>query len=143
MKTAVVQRLREMYRTCVWAFGNSPLDLGMLRETDHAVVVVGEERTRNKSMEASLQKAITNDGLRARQALLPSHVFPRLNTAQLPLIDLTSPPFVDAILGRTPRPARLRVAHASHRPAAQLLATPMRDAALAGPALREAHRRAG
>ena len=88
-------------------------------------------------MDAALLNAIDNGGLRARQALLPSNASPRLDTIQLPLIQLTDPGVIDSIIGRRGRRS-LQVLHATDRSAAKLLMTPMRDATVAGPVLRRA-----
>jgi len=93
-------------------------------------------------MDAALLNAIDNDGLLARQVLLPSNASPRLDTAKLPKIQLTDPEHVDSIIRRRSR-HRLQVLHATDRNAVKLLMTPMRDATVAGPVLREAHRRVG
>jgi uracil phosphoribosyltransferase/phosphoserine phosphatase/adenylate kinase len=144
VKAALVTRLRDVHQVYVWAFGDSPLDLKMLGEADQAIVVVGEEHTRSKTMDPALRDAIDNDGLRARQAVLPSSAPPRLNTTELPLIRLTDPEFLDAVLSRSRnRDTGIQVLHATARTAAKLLMTPTRDAKIAGPALREAHRRVG
>ena len=143
VKAALVARLQHTHQLYVWAFGDSPLDLGMLKLADQAIVVVGEEPTRSKSMDAALQKAIDNSGLRVRQALLPSTASPRLNTTILPLIQLTEPEFINSVLHRRSRNVSIPILHASDRNAAKLLMTPMRNASNAGPALREAHHRVG
>jgi uracil phosphoribosyltransferase/adenylate kinase/phosphoserine phosphatase len=143
VKAALVARLRDAHKMYVWAFGDSLLDLEMLSKADQAIVVVGEEQTRSKAMNAALMNAIDNDGLRARQALLPSNASPRLDTTKLPLIQLTEHEFVDSVLCRRSRHAGTQVLHATDRNAAKLLMTPMRDAQVAGPVLREAHGRVG
>ncbi|CAM6002791.1 unnamed protein product [Sphagnum balticum] len=142
VKAAIVARFREVYHMYVWAFGDSVLDLPMLSKADQAIVVVGEEQTRSKTMDAALLNAIDNDGLRAGQVLLPSNVSPRLDNTKLPLIQLTDPEFIDSLIRRRSRHP-LQVLHATDRNAAKLLMTPMRDATVAGPVLREAHRRVG
>ncbi|KAH6664455.1 uracil phosphoribosyltransferase-domain-containing protein [Halenospora varia] len=142
VKAAIVARLRDIHHMYVLAFGDSVLDLPMLSKADQAIVVVGEEQTRSKTMDAALLNAIDNDGLQARQALLPSNASPRLDTTKLPLIQLTDPRFIDSIIRRRSRQP-LQVLHATDRNAAKLLMTPMRDATVAGPVLREAHRRVG
>ena len=142
VKAAIVGRLRDIHHMYVWVFGDSVLDLPMLSKADQAIVVVSEEQTRSKTMDAALANAIDNDGLRARQALLPSNASPRLETTKLPLIQLTDPEFIDSITRRRSRHS-LQVLHATDRNAAKLLMTPMRDATVAGPVLREAHRRVG
>lgn len=143
VKAALVVHLQEVHHCHVVAFGDSPLDLPMLSRADEAVVVVGDERTRSKSMEGALLDAVDNGGLRARQALLPQHVSPRLDTIKLPLVSITDPEFVASIFSRRPRQNPHQILHASSKSAAKLLMTPTRDAANAGPALREAHRRVG
>ncbi|KAL2037605.1 hypothetical protein N7G274_009718 [Stereocaulon virgatum] len=143
VKGALVARLREAHHMYVWAFGDSPLDLDMLRKADRAVIVVGEEQTRSKTMDAALINAIDYDGLRARQAVLPSNATPRLDVTKLPIIKLTDPEYVKSLLHDRYTHGGLQVLCATDRKAAKLLATPMRDAAVAGPRLREAHRRVG
>lgn len=143
VKAALVARLRDAHQLYTWAFGDSPLDLEMLRMADQAIVVVGEEQTRSKTMDVALVNALDNDGLRAQQALLPSSASPRLNTTKLPLIQLTEPKFLDSVLCRRGRHAGIQVHHATDRNAAKLLMTPMRDANTVGPVLRETHRRVG
>ncbi|CAD6568849.1 MAG: hypothetical protein ASARMPRED_002077 [Alectoria sarmentosa] len=142
VKAALVARLQEAHRICVWAFGDSPLDLDMLRKADRAIVVVGEKQTRSKTMDAALTNAIDN-GLRAHQAVLPSNALLRLDTNKLPTIKLTEPEFVKSLLCDRYTHGGLQVLLAAERNAAKLLATRMRDAAVAGPDLREAHRRVG
>jgi len=84
VKAALVARLRDVHHMYVWAFGDSLLDLEMLSRADQAIVVVGEEQTRSKTMDAALMNAIDNNGLRARQAVLPSNASSRLDTTKLP-----------------------------------------------------------
>lgn len=143
VKGALVARLREAHHMYVWAFGDSPLDLDMLRKADRAIIVVGEEPTRSKTMDAALTNAIDNDGLRAHQAVLPSNASPRLDITKLPMIKLTDPDFVKSLLCGRYTHGGLQVLCATDKNAAKLLATRMRDAAVSGPDLREAHRRVG
>lgn len=143
VKAAVVAHLQNTHRAYVWAFGDSPLDLDMLKAADQAVVVVGEERTRSKTMDSALSDAIEQGGFHARQTLLPRSVSPRLRISNLPVIDLTGIEFISALLERHDRSLGFSFYHATDKNAAKLLATPMRDAALAGPALRKAHRQVG
>ena len=141
VKAALVSRLRDVHHMYVLAFGDSPLDLGMLSEAHEAVVVVGEEPMRSKTMEKALQKAIDDNSLRrACQVLLPPHAPPRLDTNKLPLIQINEE-FIQLILRR--RKPTDRIVHATNRSAAKILMTLMRDAGVAGPVLREAHRRVG
>ena len=129
VKEALVARLQDFHRMRVWAFGDSPLDLGMLRKADHAIIVVGEEQTRSKSMDELLTHAIDVDGLKASQAVLPSNASPRQNN-KLPIINLTDPNFVTHLLGDQYTHGGLQVLLAKDRNAAKLLATRMRDAAV-------------
>ncbi|KAK5634803.1 hypothetical protein RRF57_010516 [Xylaria bambusicola] len=145
VKAGVVSRLRDTYYLQVVAFGDSPLDLPMLVAADQAIVVVGEETTRSKTMDACLHRAMERDGLRPSQALLPGHVSPRLDIADLPIISLDNPEFTNSILSCRHRPLTPSplVLHATSRNVAKLLMTPTRDANMNGPNLREAHRRIG
>lgn len=76
VKAATVTYLRKSQRLCVWAFGDSPLDLAMLKEADEAVVVVGDRETRSKTMDKPLHVFISHHGLRAYQLLLLDSVPP-------------------------------------------------------------------
>ncbi|KAJ7222763.1 uracil phosphoribosyltransferase-domain-containing protein [Mycena haematopus] len=135
IKCELVARLRDVHGICVCAFGDSSLDIPMLKEAEKAIVVVGEEHTRSRSMDAALLDAIVNDGLQVNQWLLPSSATPRLDTDRLPLLEI-SPNFIDTIVRVF---ALRRVLHATEEYAAKLLMTPMRDARLSGPALQKAH----
>ena len=97
VKAALVARLRDTRQMYVWAFGDSPLDLEMLSKADQAIVVVGGAHTRSKTMDAAFINAIDKEGLRARQAVLPSSA-ERLDTTILPLVQLTDPEFIDSII---------------------------------------------
>lgn len=143
VKGALVAHLRDDCHMCVWAFGDGPLDLDMLHKANEAIIVVGEEQARSKTMDAALTKAIDNDGLKASQAVLPSNASPRLDITKLPIINLIGPEFVDSLLGDRYTPGGLQVLCATERNATKLLATQMRDAAVAGPDLRKAHHRVG
>ena len=143
VKAALVSRFRDVHHMYVFAFGDSPLDLGMLSKAHEAVVVVGEEYIRSKTMEKALQNAIDEKGLRARQVLLPPHGSPRLDTKKLPLIQINHE-FIQSILRRRhPTFRSFRIVVATNRSAAKLLMTPTRDAGLAGPALRATHGNVG
>ncbi|KUI63674.1 Shikimate kinase [Cytospora mali] len=142
VKAAIVTRLREQYGVQVFAFGDSEVDIPMLKAADEAFIVSGELNTRSKSMDRVLPAAI-QDGLRARQLLLPACAPPRLDETRLPVVRLDDVS-IDTPLGRAVKqPSRSRFMHATGTAAAKLLMTPMRDANVAGVALREAHRRAG
>lgn len=142
VKGAITSHLRKTHALCVWAFGDSPLDLLMLKAAHKAIVIVGEEHVRSKSMEAALAGAI-DDGLDAQQALLPNHSSSRLNAAVLPVVRLTDRKFIDSILRRRSPNIGLHLLDATHKNAAKILMTATRDAGIAGPALREAHRQIG
>ncbi|OJD26205.1 hypothetical protein ACJ73_02423 [Blastomyces percursus] len=143
VKGALVTRLQRVHRKYVWAFGDSPLDLDMLIKADRAIIVVGKENPRSKSMDAALMAAIDKDSLRGCQVVLSCNAPPRLNTNKLPLIQLTEQGFIDSVLCRRSPHAIPQFIHATDRGAAKLLMTPMRDATNFGPVLREAHRGVG
>ncbi|KAJ9657513.1 hypothetical protein H2198_004274 [Neophaeococcomyces mojaviensis] len=136
VKAALVTRLQDVHKQNVWAFGDSPLDLEMLKEADRAVVVVGEVCTRSKAMDVQLAKAI-DEGLGAHQVLLPSTAPPRLNTTKLPVMQLAH--VIPTVLNNHPFQFFL----AANKNSAKILATPTRDANVSGPALRAAHHRVG
>ncbi|KAI1392448.1 uracil phosphoribosyltransferase-domain-containing protein [Hypoxylon trugodes] len=144
IKGVVVRRLRKHCKKYVWAFGDSPLDLPMLVQADEAIVVVGEERLRSKSMEAALSESISG-GLKARQTLHPSNVAALLNTSRLPLVDISTPNFVQTVFYDPLKTSScgLQLIHATDKASSKLLMTPMRDASIAGHDLREFHERVG
>ncbi|PNP80421.1 hypothetical protein FNYG_06020 [Fusarium nygamai] len=137
VKAAVVSHLRDKHELYVWAFGDSPLDIPMLWEADQAIVVVGEKDKRSKTMDEELEKVIRDDHLRARQVLLPSTSSPRLDTNTLPVANFDVD-FFNSIINRRPDRQPLKIFDATHK-AAKLLMSPMRDAAVFGPMLRQAH----
>lgn len=92
-------------------------------------------------MDAALTNALNYQRLRARQVVLPSNASPRLNTARLPLVQFSDTKFINSILRHHNRQTGLQVYHATDERVMKLLMTPMRDATVAGPALREAHHR--
>lgn len=142
VKATLINRLRTYHNRRVWAFGDSPIDLEMLKEADQAVVVVIEEQMRSKSMEGALLHAIDHEGLRALQTVIPGTCSPRLDTTRLPLIDITRIDFVNILLEHERVTTGLSVSIAADT-MSRLLATPMRDAGNQGPTLRDAHQRAG
>lgn len=85
-KAGIVRYLRTIHNLHVIAFGDCPLDILMLKYANEAIVVVGTEDTRSRTMDAKLGPAITRDGLPARQILLPSGVSNRLNIEIPPII---------------------------------------------------------
>ncbi|CAE6537299.1 unnamed protein product [Rhizoctonia solani] len=134
VKAALVARLQDVHGKYVCAFGDSILDLPMLKVADRAVVVVGEEGKRSRAMERALARAVEEDGFLACQVILPPTTSPRLDSVRLPLVDITSEHFLASILS----PVVLAPANV-----ARLLMTPMRDAAVSGPHLRKAHESVG
>ena len=140
LKAALVTRLRDVHSSYVWAFGDSPLDLGMLKAANQAIVVTGDKTMRSVSMDEALTRSIGQDGFRPRQAVLPSNATARLDACRLPLVHLTDEFFVESLFVRR---QNLHILHATDRFAAKLLMTPMRDAAISGPALRDIHSRVG
>ncbi|KAL5371717.1 hypothetical protein PMIN02_012762, partial [Paraphaeosphaeria minitans] len=115
----------------------------MLMAADEATVVAGDELTRSTSMNPVLFDIIGKGQLSARQVILPRTASPRLDTSMLPMIDLNDIGFLTDLLRRHDRSAKLAIYHAANKNAAKVIATQMRDAAVAGPALRKAHRQAG
>ncbi|KAK3641776.1 hypothetical protein LTR56_011103 [Elasticomyces elasticus] len=140
VKGDLVARLQGHHGLRVIAFGDSEMDLPMLKKADQAVVVVGEEEHRSKSMDRVLQEAI-NDGLEVTQARIPATASLRLaGTDHQPAeVVLGSKSFIDPITKqRMPT-----ILHATDKNVAKLMQTAMRDASIFGPVLREAHRRVG
>ena len=128
----------------VCAFGDSPMDLEMLWEANKAVVVVGEMKTRSKTMDDVLSRNIDiGTGLQACQVLLPPHAEPRLDTTKLPIVKITDQAFIREVFGREKSPSPIRVFDSSKKNSTLLLMTPTRDASVSGPKLREAHRQIG
>ena len=138
LKASIAVLLRYNLDLKTWAFGNSSQDLQMLVEANRAIVVVGDESTRSKSMDTALLYAIEHDGLKARQVLLPHDVNPRLNSTILPIMELTDPELLNDIAWRVPK-----AVHLTDKAAAKLLMTPTLDSAVSGEVLWEAHRRIG
>lgn len=139
IKKDIVSSLRKVHGLTTWAFGDSPIDIPMLEAADHPVVVVGEGEARSNSMDEALAAAVDN-GLDARQVLLPSTARPRLDADRLAIEWLTSARFT-ALFFRRRR--EIDFLHATDKPASRLLMTPTRDASVFGPRLREAHHRVG
>ncbi|KXH66301.1 uracil phosphoribosyltransferase [Colletotrichum salicis] len=121
-KAVVVSQIQAQ-GVSVWAFGDSPMDLPMLKMADQAIVVVGEKRLRSKTMDAELAKAIADDK------------------------DFSSKTGFDPESFHTPPHSRsvadCRLLHATKKSASKLLMTLTRDAPVAGPSLRAAHGHVG
>lgn len=141
VKARLVQRLQDEYRMSVWAFGDSILDIDMMRKADRAVVVVGQDTATSRTMEAALMQAIEQDGLELQQVVLPPDAPTRVDVARIPPLDLTDPRFIKSICHLWL--SNIKVTQATTRNAAKVLMTPTRDARIAGPRLREAHQRIG
>lgn len=137
-KALLVAHLQNKYKFRVVAFGDSPLDINMLRQADQAIVVVGDESIRSKTMEAALKEAIETEAFEVKQLVLPASVSPRLTPELLPLADGDISNFVEVVV-----PSKFTFEHATDTGAAKLLTTTMRNAANNGPALQAAHHNAG
>ncbi|KAI6860637.1 hypothetical protein D0864_06095 [Hortaea werneckii] len=135
VKGAAVKRLQSAHKATVWAFGDSEIDLPMLKNADHAFVVVGPGPKQQKAMWRALQRAVDIDGLEARQLLFPETAIPWLNTRMLPITTLEQ--VRESIFGT------LELIEATDTPSALVLQTPMRNSALSGNQLRQAHDRCG
>ena len=97
---------------------------------------------KNKSMNAILTTAIEQNDLQTHQVLLSSNALSRLNVIRLFVIRLIEPAFVKSLLDDNFQ-IKLEVICASNKNpnAVKLRATPMRDAFITDPDLKEAHRR--
>lgn len=143
VKGELVSRLQNKYGARVWAFGDSVLDLPMLARADKAIVVVGAEGSRSRSMESALMKAIDHEGLRTCQILLGETTQPRLDASRLPVIQLQDQDFLHSITRGVTHSLPDNVVHLTDTPAARVLMTATRDASISGPALRRAHEKIG
>ncbi|KAI5310771.1 hypothetical protein KEM55_002380 [Ascosphaera atra] len=142
VKKELVSNLKNVHGKKVHAFGDSPIDLDMLLEADHGVVVVGEENGRSRTMDECLSYYINDLGLKARQAVLPSTAVPRLSFGMLPLVDLSSEQYLEEIFG--PSSSISLITHdATVSNAAKLLATSTRNSSITGPELQAHHRQTG
>jgi hypothetical protein len=84
-KAGIVSQLQIRSDAIVWAFGDSPIDMPMLTEADHAVVVVGGKQSRSSSMDEALKQALGGFKPCFRQ-LLVGDSSPRLDEATLPVV---------------------------------------------------------
>ncbi|RVX74435.1 hypothetical protein B0A52_01561 [Exophiala mesophila] len=139
IKASLVSYIRNVGRWEVLAFGNSPLDMPMMKAADEAFIIIGNEETRSKSMDDVLTKAITEDGFSAKQVLMTPNATPRLDTTKFPTCDIAGQEFRDNIMSRP----KFNVVHYGWDYLAKLLMTRTRDASVSGLALREAHRQIG
>jgi uracil phosphoribosyltransferase/phosphoserine phosphatase/adenylate kinase len=120
----------------VLAYGDSTLDMEMLKKADEAYVVVGGEATRSTSMDSALEDA-AKEGFGFAQIILCEGAGPRMDRNRLPEVTLDTSE-MDRIV--KPREPSLTVANTR---TAKLLATATRDAALRGHQLRTAHEEIG
>ncbi|KIW18413.1 hypothetical protein PV08_02701 [Exophiala spinifera] len=142
VKANLVAHLQRRYHLHVVAIGDGVLDLDMFAQADRAVVVVGDQKTRSQRMEKELAAAIAGGRFAASQAVLSPGSPPRLDTGVLSLVDLNGRDFDDYILRGSPFPLINTIDFTNSR-VANILATPMRDAANSGPSLRNAHWQTG
>jgi soluble P-type ATPase len=113
IKAALVTRSQKMHHLFAWAFGDSPLDLEMLKKANQAIIVVGKESARSKTMDTALLNAIDSEGFQGRQVVLPNSAEPRLETAKLPLIQLSDQDLIDSIFARRELHSAIQVLHAT------------------------------
>ncbi|KAL9617762.1 MAG: hypothetical protein Q9160_007475 [Pyrenula sp. 1 TL-2023] len=139
VKGALVDRLHNTYNVYVWAFSDSRLDIPMMRKADRAIVVVGKEHARSRTMDGALIEAMRGESFRPCQVRFPSYTTPRLELEQIPEIRITDDTFIEDISSKT----ELQITHATDSPASRLLSTPLRNAVLRDPPLRMALQRIG
>lgn len=137
-KSDIVARLQKHHNLFVCAIGDSEVDLPMLKQANKALLVVGTEANRSKSLDPKLEDAVDNEGLRVRQILLPSEATPRLDTKTIPAVQLD-----ESFLAQLKQHRLLKVYNATEKPAAKLLASSTRDASMRGISLQTAHENAG
>lgn len=133
VKGQIVDKLK-VNNLRVVAFGDSALDVDMLKKADESYVIVGEKNSRSVSMDRELAKLV-DDGCSPRQILLPATVEPRLTGSQVPIVQLDETT-LRSIFKR-------RFLHATSKASARLLMTAMRDAENSGQSLRKAHEEVG
>ncbi|KAL5042409.1 hypothetical protein BDW71DRAFT_200619 [Aspergillus fruticulosus] len=125
VKECLAACAQQVHTAYTWAFGDSP-----------AIVMVGEQQNRSKSMDQELLTAMVSNRLQACQALLPNNLSPpQLDVATLPVVNLTGTAFLDSIFQLRKRPGGMRLYDAMDTNAAKLLSTPMRDDTNRGPPL--------
>ncbi|BCR92601.1 uncharacterized protein ACHE_80501A [Aspergillus chevalieri] len=112
VKESLVTRTQRVHAAYTWAFGNSPVDLPIIIAAHKTIIVVGEQQNRSKSMGHNLLTAMVNDGLQARQALLPNNLSPpRLDIVRLSVVNLTEKSFLDLIFQPHKSSGGLRLYH--------------------------------
>ncbi|KAJ5910479.1 hypothetical protein N7504_005122 [Penicillium tannophilum] len=142
LKASLVKRLRCVHNAYVCAFGDSPVDLEMLKEANKAIVVGVRQESKSTSMDDALRGSIGQEGFEPHQLLLCPGNYPQplLSVLQLPLVSLTDESFLNSISARRDR---LNVFHATNHNGAKVMMTAMRDVTISGPALRKYHQQAG
>ena len=123
VKGQFTKRLREQYNCTVYAFGDSPMDLDMLKIADHCIVVVGAEESRSNSMDRALKAAMTDNRWKLRQVLLPKTVTPRMDAESLPIIELADANLLRQIKSHRTKECRLDLIDATECYATKLLIT--------------------
>jgi uracil phosphoribosyltransferase/phosphoserine phosphatase len=140
VKGALVQHLQDVHKCSVFAFGDGPLDLEMLRMSDRAMIVTGEEVYRSRTMNEYLRAAV-EEGFRGRQVVVSPGAPPHPDVSIFPLSGFDNWTILHEIVGRSPK--KVPLYDATEKAASCLLSTLMRNAAIEGPTLRAIHGRVG
>ncbi|KAI1335816.1 uracil phosphoribosyltransferase-domain-containing protein [Xylariaceae sp. FL0016] len=143
LKADLVCSFRTLHGLYVWAFGDSPLDIPMLVCADQAIVVVGDDITRSKTMDSALEHAFEKFDARPRQALMAEGCSQRLTFDKVPRFHFDDPNLNHMLAPSAAFIRHPRVEHATDQATTKLPMTRMRDANISGPVLREAHRLTG
>lgn len=161
VKEDLISHLQEQVghrKAVVYAFGDSPLDLGMLAKADHAFVIVGDEATRSKTMDKALADSLATKSILFAKQIIFDNACPRLDHTQLPVTTsqevyasvhetvsskAREPSLLLSLLSSQSGDWTTRFRHFTDAEASMLLTTPTRHAGLNGPRLREAHHRIG
>lgn len=138
LKGSLLDRLKIKHGMYVCSIGDSKIDLDMLKAADESYLVTTEGSI-SKDMHAKLHAAIETEGLRVVQIILPQGSNSTLSTAIIPPAALDEA-FIPRLVQHS---ARLKVYHATHKPASRLLASRTRNASVYGMQLQEAHKEAG
>lgn len=151
-KASIVSIIRDATKAYIWAFGDSPLDIPMLKAADEAVVVVGEPESRSSSMLQHVSVGITMSELEPEDSMFrpqqlvvgPSRIriesqrdpqsSPKPN--EIPVMSYDHETLCQLVLSQQ---ISSQIIHATDESAAKLLTSPTRDASVNGPALRAAH----
>jgi adenylate kinase/phosphoserine phosphatase len=90
-KQIAVQYTKQLFanKLCVWAFGDSPVDISMLTASDRGFVIVGEAQHRSTTMDAALRSYIAHaTGHCLQQILLPDSA--QQSECKIPVTTLSS-----------------------------------------------------